>query len=209
MASFERSHVYALLTEHTKSPNLVKHMVAVEVAMRAYAEHFGEDPDRWGAIGLLHDHDYESHPFPAEVQARMSADPSVILPEGEYHPWVGVRRLRQLGYDEEFCDAILAHAEFTGVPRASRVARALYAVDELCGLITAAALIRPDRDVRGVELPSLKKKFKDKAFARGVHRDQIRKGVEELGVELDEHMQFTLDAMKGAAGELGLDGRAG
>lgn len=207
MASFDRDQVYALLTQHTKNPNLVKHMVAVEAAMRAYAVRYREDPDRWGAAGLLHDHDYESHPFPEELQERMNADPKVILPEGDYHPWVGVRRLRGLGYDQEFCQAILGHAEFTGVERTSLLARSLYAVDELCGLITAAALIRPDQDLRGVELPSLKKKLKDKAFARGVHRDQIRKGAEELGVDLDEHMHFTLEAMKVAAEALGLAGK--
>jgi len=168
----------------TESESLRRHMRAVEVAMRAYARRFGEDEELWAVAGVLHDMDYEKHP--------------------EAHPYRGVKELRRLGYPEAVLEAILGHASYTGVPRRSLMAKALFAVDELTGLITAAVYVRPDRSILGLELPSLKKKFKDKAFAKGVNREEIRLGAEELGVPLDEHMDFVLGAMKREATLLGL-----
>lgn len=159
-------------------------MRAVEVAMRAYARRFGEDEELWAVAGVLHDMDYEKYP--------------------QEHPYRGVEELRRLGYPEEVLEAILGHASYTGVPRKSLMAKALFAVDELTGLITAAVYVRPDRSILGLELPSLKKKFKDKAFAKGVNREEIRMGAEDLGVPLDEHMAFVLEAMKEKADLLGL-----
>ena len=147
----------------------------------------------WSLAGLLHDFDYER--FPNEAHA---ADAE--------HPSEGVRHLKTLGYPDEICQAILGHAHYTGVARETRMAKALFAVDELTGLITAAVYVRPDRSILGLELPSLKKKFKDKAFAKGVNREEIRLGAEELGVPLDEHMAFVLEAMKQEARLLGLEG---
>ncbi len=168
----------------TESESLRRHMRAVEVAMRAYARRFGEDEELWAMAGVLHDMDYEKYP--------------------ELHPYRGVEELRRLGYPEEVLAAILGHASYTGVPRESLMAKALFAVDELTGLITAAVYVRPDRSILGLELPSLKKKFKDKAFAKGVNREEIRLGAEELGVSLEEHMAFVLEAMREEAGLLGL-----
>ncbi len=159
-------------------------MRAVEVAMRAYARRFGEDEELWAVAGVLHDMDYEKYP--------------------QEHPYRGVEELRRLGYPEEVLEAILGHASYTGVPRKSLMAKALFAVDELTGLITAAVYVRPDRSILGLELPSLKKKFKDKAFAKGVNREEIRMGAEDLGLSLDEHMAFVLEAMKEKADLLGL-----
>jgi putative nucleotidyltransferase with HDIG domain len=171
--------------EHwTTSESLRRHMRAVEIAMRAYARRFGEDEEPWAIAGILHDFDYERMP--------------------ETHPYKGVELLREQGYPEEICEAILAHASFTQTPRRSRMSQALFAVDELTGLITAACYVRPDRRIAGLGLDSLKKKFKDKAFARGVNREEIRQGAEELGVPLDEHLTFVLEAMKAHAEELGL-----
>jgi predicted hydrolase (HD superfamily) len=159
-------------------------MRAVEVAMRAYARRFGEEEELWAMAGVLHDMDYEKYP--------------------EAHPYRGVEELRRLGYPEEVLEAILGHASYTGVPRRSLMAKALFAVDELTGLIAAAVYVRPDRSILGLELPSLKKKFKDKAFAKGVNREEIRQGAEDLGLSLDEHMAFVLEAMKASAHLLGL-----
>ncbi len=159
-------------------------MRAVEVAMRAYARRFGQDEELWAVAGVLHDMDYEKYP--------------------EEHPYRGVEELRRLGYPEEVLEAILGHASYTGVPRRTLMAKALFAVDELTGLITAAVYVRPDRSILGLELPSLKKKFKDKAFAKGVNREEIRMGAEALGLSLEEHMAFVLEAMKGEAELLGL-----
>ena len=161
-------------------------MRAVEVAMRAYARRYGEDEELWAIAGVLHDMDYEKYP--------------------EEHPHRAVEELRRLGYPEEVLEAILGHASYTGTPRRTRMAKALFAVDELTGLITAAVYVRPDRSILGLELPSLKKKFKDKAFAKGVNREEIRLGAEELGVPLEEHMAFVLEAMKQEARLLGLEG---
>lgn len=188
-----RDDALALMESWTTSDSLRKHMLAVEGAMLAYAREFGEDEARWGLAGLLHDFDYER--FPNAAQA---ADAE--------HPSEGVRHLRTLGYPEDILQAILGHAPFTGVARESRMARALFAVDELCGLVTAAALVRPSRSVLDLEAKSVRKKLKDKAFARGVSRDDVLNGAAELGVELDPHIAFVIDAMRSRASLLGLAG---
>ena len=159
--------------------------------MRAYAGHFGEDPERWGLTGLIHDFDYER--FPNEAHS----------PSNE-HPSEGVRILRARGYPEDVLEAILGHATYTGTPRTTKMAKALFAVDELTGLVTATALVRPSRSVREVEPRSVRKKMKDKAFARGVSREDVIGGATELGVDLDQHIQFVIDAMCGIAPTLGL-----
>jgi len=188
--TIDRDTAYALMTEWTQSPSLRAHMLAVESAVAAYAARDGEDVDLWSATALLHDFDYERHP--------------VLGPDG--HPFVGVAHLRSLGAPDVMCEAILGHADHTGVPRESRLAKVLYACDEITGLVTAAVLVRPDKDIAALEVKSLKKKFKDKAFARGVARDDVRRGAEELGVDLWEHVAFVLTAMQGRAATLGLDG---
>ncbi len=187
-----RDRAYDLMTEWTPSEALQRHMLAVEAAVVAYARAEGADAELWAATALLHDFDYERHPEPSE----------------DGHPYVGVRHLRETGWPEELCQAILGHADYTGVPRESRLAKVLYACDEITGLITAAVLVRPDRDIANQTVKSLKKKFKDKAFARGVHRDEVRRGADELGVELWDHVAFVLEAMQARADALGLDGRA-
>jgi putative nucleotidyltransferase with HDIG domain len=181
--------------EHTASDSLRKHMLGVEAAMRAYALRLNEDPDRWGLAGLIHDFDYERFPNAARSPT-------------EEHPSTGVAILRDQGWPEDILDAIMGHAAYTGVPRTSTMARALFAVDELSGLITATALVRPSRSVHEVDARSVRKKMKDKAFARGVSREDVLLGVEELGVDLDEHIQFVIDAMRGCAEALGLAGSA-
>ena len=164
--------------------------------MVAYARKFGENENDWAVAGLLHDFDYER--YPNEAQA---ADAE--------HPSEGVRHLRSLGVSEEICQAILGHATFTGVARETRMAKALFAVDELCGLITAAALVRPSKSVLDLEASSVKKRMKDKAFARGVNRDDVILGAQELGVELEPHIAFVIDAMRAQADALGLRGSVG
>ena len=186
----DRSAAWALLCEWTQGDGLRKHALAVEAAMRAYARRFGEDEDRWGTAGLLHDFDYERYP------------------SLEDHPFKGREVLERLGCPPDVIHAIQAHAERTGVPRVSRVDRALYAVDELCGFITAAALIRPSRSVLDLEAASVRKRMKDKAFARNVKREDILRGAEELSVPLDEHIAVVIEAMRGVADELGLQGTA-
>ncbi len=188
-----RDDALALLHEYTQSDSLRKHMLAVECAMRAYATKFGEDPERWGLAGLIHDFDYEKFP-----NAEHSAT--------EGHPAHGVRVLRDKGWPEDILQAILGHATYSGVARETRMAKALFAVDELTGLITATALVRPSRSVNEVEARSVRKKMKDKAFARGVNRDDVINGAQDLGVELDEHIQFVVDAMRASAESLGLAG---
>ena len=183
----------ALLEEFTASDSLRKHMLAVEAAMRAYAQRFGEDPDRWGTAGLMHDFDYERWP-------NKEHSPT------EGHPAEGVRILRERGYPGDVLEAILGHATYSGVSRTSRMAKALFAVDELTGLITATALVKPTRSVHDVDAKSVRKRMKDKAFARGVSRDDIVLGAQELGVELDEHIAFVVSAMQAAAVRLGLEG---
>lgn len=188
-----RADALTLMESWTASESLRKHMLGVEAAMRAYARHFGEDEERWGLTGLIHDFDYER--FPNDAHA---ADAE--------HPAEGVRHLRGLGYPEDVLQAILGHADYCGVPRETRMAKALFAVDELTGLITAAALVRPSRSVLDLEVSSVKKKMKDKAFARGVSREDVINGAAELGVELEAHIAFVIDAMRASAPTLGLAG---
>ena len=178
----------ALLREHNKNESLVKHGIAVAAATRAYAEKYGEDQLRWRIAGLLHDVDYEEHPTVEE------------------HGKVGAEWLRALGYPEDIVHSTLAHNDYHGVPRDDLMSRALFACDELTGLITATALVRPNKSIHGLEVASVRKKMKDKAFARGVNRDDIVKGAEELAVDLNEHIAFVIAAMDGAADELGLEG---
>ena len=188
-----RADALALLHEFTASDSLRKHMLAVEAAMRAYAAKWSEDAERWGLAGLMHDFDYEKWP-----NASHAADAE--------HPAEGVRLLRSRGYPEDVLQAILGHATYTGVQRDTRMAKALFAVDELTGLITAAALVRPSRSVLDLEAGSVKKKMKDKAFARGVSREDVTAGAEEIGVPLDDHITFVIGAMRGVAPSLGLAG---
>jgi putative nucleotidyltransferase with HDIG domain len=188
-----RDAALTLMHEYTASDSLRKHMYAVEAAMRAYAEHYGEDAERWGLTGLVHDFDYERWP---------NADHSPT----EEHPAAGVRVLREHGYPEDVLEAILGHAIYCNVPRVTRMAKALFAVDELTGLITATALVRPSKSVHEVDARSVRKKMKDKAFARGVNRDDVLNGAADLGVDLDWHIQFVVDAMKARADALGLAG---
>jgi predicted hydrolase (HD superfamily) len=168
-------------------------MLSVEAAMRAYAERFGEDPERWGLTGLLHDFDYERYPNDAHSPT-------------EEHPAEGVRLLRARGYPEDMLQAILGHATYCSVPRESKMAKTLFAVDELTGLITASALVRPSRSVLDLDGRSVRKKMKDKGFARGVSREDVTQSAAELGVDLDEHIQFVIEAMRPVAGSLGLGG---
>lgn len=191
MPSPTRADAWALVTEFTQSESLRKHMLAVECAMRAYATHFGEDPDHWGLAGLIHDFDYERYP-----NAQREADAE--------HPAEGVRQLRALGWPEDICEAVLGHAAYTGVPRRTRMAKTLFAVDELTGLITATALVKPSKAVADVEAASVRKKMKDKAFARGVSREDVVLGAQELGVDLDQHIAFVITAMQHHAPQLGL-----
>jgi len=191
-----RTEALSLMQEWTASDSLRKHMLAVEAAMRAYAVRFGEDPERWGITGLLHDFDYERFP-----NAERSAT--------EQHPSEGVRHLRALGYPDDVCEAILGHAPHTGVARTTRMAQALFAVDELTGLVTASALVKPSRSVLDVEAGGVRKKMKDKAFARGVNRDDIVEGAAALGIPLEEHIAFVVAAMQAEAAALGLEGTRG
>jgi len=188
-----RERALALVHEHTASESLRRHMLAVELAMRALAERAGEDVEAWGLVGLLHDHDYERWPNDARA-----ADAG--------HPAEGVRRLREAGFPEPLCRAILGHASYTGVPRDSAVARALYAVDELSGFLVACALVRPSRSLADLEPSSVLKKLKDKAFARGVNRDEVRQGAEELGMPLADVIAFLLATLRPHERALGLGG---
>jgi len=188
-----RDEALAILHEFTQSDSLRKHMLAVEASMRAYAEKFGEDPERWGLAGLMHDYDYERWP-------NQEHSPTIG------HPAEGVRLLRERGWPEDILEAILGHAQYSGVARSSRMAKTLFAVDELTGLVTATALVRPSKSVHEVDAKSVRKKMKDKAFARGVSREDVISGAEELGVELDAHIQFVIDAMRREAPALGLNG---
>jgi predicted hydrolase (HD superfamily) len=188
-----REETLALVHEYTASDSLRKHMLSVEAAMRAYAGKFGEDPERWGLTGLVHDFDYERFPNAAHSPT-------------EEHPAEGVRILRARGWPEDILEAILGHGNYTGVPRVTRLAKTLYAVDELTGLVTATALVRPSRSVHEVDARSVRKKMKDKAFARGVNREDVLSGAADLGVDLDEHIDFVIQAMRGSADALGLAG---
>lgn len=188
-----RDDALALVHEYTASDSLRKHMFSVEAAMRAYAEKNGEDVEAWGLAGLIHDFDYEKFPNDAHSAT-------------EEHPAEGVRILRAKGWPEEILDAVMGHAQYSGVPRVSAMSKTLFAVDELTGLITATALVRPSRSVHEVEARSVRKKMKDKAFARGVNRDDVIQGAEALGVDLDEHIAFVIGAMQRSADVLGLSG---
>jgi putative nucleotidyltransferase with HDIG domain len=186
-----RDAAWAVVTEHTAGESLRKHMLAVEAAMRGYAGLFGEDPDAWGIVGLLHDFDYERYPTPAD------------------HPFRGVEILRARGYPEWVCRAILSHAGYSGVPRDSRLEHALFACDEMTGFVSAAALVRPTRSILDLEPSSVLKRMKDKAFARAVNRDDLRRGAEEIGLPLEEHVRYVIGFMRVRAVELGLQGSAG
>jgi putative nucleotidyltransferase with HDIG domain len=181
----DRQGAWELLCEYTKSDSLRKHALAVEACMRAYALKFGEDEEEWGVVALLHDFDYEAYPNAPD------------------HPLKGSEILRERGYPERVRRAILGHADYTGVPRDTLMARALFACDELAGFITACALVRPDR-IQSLEAKSVRKRMKDKAFARSVSRADITQGAEELGVPLDEHIAFSIEALRAIAGSLGL-----
>ena len=182
----DRNGAWCLLTEFTQSESLRKHALAVESCMRAYARKFSADEELWGIVGLIHDFDYEKYPTAQE------------------HPFKGNEILRERGYSDEIRRAIMSHAEYTGVTRESQMEKTLFACDELAGLITATALVKPGKSLTEVDAKSVRKKMKDKAFARSVSRDDIVKGAGELGVDLDEHIAFCIEAMKGIAGELGL-----
>ena len=188
-----RDDALALMHEFTPSESLRKHMYSVEAAMRAYATAWGEDVERWGLAGLMHDFDYERWP-----NAEHLADAE--------HPAEEVRLLRSRGYPEDVLQAILGHAHYSGVARETRMAKALFAVDELTGLITATALVKPSKSVHDVDARSVLKKMKDKGFARGVSRDDVINGAAELGVELEAHIQFVIGAMQAKAADLGLAG---
>lgn len=189
--TWNRDRALALMHEYTASDALRKHMYAVEIAMRAMAERAGEDPETWGLVGLLHDFDYERFPNP-EHSATAG------------HPAEGVRVLAGGGFPEPMQRAILGHANYSGIPRDSPMAKALFAVDELAGFLVACALVRPSRSLQDLEVSSVKKKLKDKAFARGVSRDDVVRGAEELGVPLDEHIAFVLAALRPQERTLGL-----
>ena len=183
-----RDTAWALLTEYTKSESLRKHALAVEIAVCGYARKFGEDENLWGLVGLLHDFDYER------------------WPSLEDHPYRGAEILRERGYPEVLIRAIMSHSDETGVVRQSRLEHTLFACDELAGFITASALVRPSKSVLDLEAKSVKKRMKDKAFARGVSRDDLRKGAEELGLSLDEHITNVITSMRSSAETLGLKG---
>lgn len=183
-----RHEAWSLLNEHIKNASLIKHALAVEAAMRAYAPRFNGDVDVWGVTGLIHDLDFEEHPTLDE------------------HPMVGAKMLADLGWPDEIVHAVLAHGIDTGVPRDTPMARALFAVDELTGFVAACALVRPDKSIAQLEVRSVRKKWKDKAFARGVSRADIEQGAAELGVDLNEHIAFVIDALKPVAAELGIAG---
>ena len=184
-----RDDAWELLTEFTDNPSLIKHALGVEAAMRAYARRFGEDEDVWGTIGLVHDFDYQQNPTE------------------DTHLHVGTKILRERGWPEEWIGVIASHADYMGVPRDTTAAKALFAVDELSGFLTACALVRPDKAVAEVKVKSVKKKLKDKAFARGVNREDVRRGAEELGVDLDQHIAFVRDAMATISDQLELPPR--
>ena len=186
-----RDQALALVHEYTQSDALRKHMYAVEIAMRAMAERSGADPEEWGLVGLMHDFDYERFP---------NASHSPV----EEHPAEGVRVLAGMGLPEESQRAILGHASYTGIPRESGMAKALFSVDELCGFLVACALVRPSRSLKDLAVSSVKKKLKDKAFARGVNRDDVIQGAAEIGVPLDEHIAFVLGALRPEEHRLGL-----
>lgn len=172
----DRQAAWQLLNEYTKSKSLLKHALCVEAAMRAYAQKFGDDQEKWGITGLLHDFDYEKYPTQ------------------DGHPFKGIEILKEKGYPEDIIEAILGHAEYTGTPRVTQLAKTLYAVDELCGFIVAVAYVRPEK-LDGMKAKSVKKKLKDKAFAAAVSREHIAQGIEELGVDESEHIELIINAL--------------
>ena len=186
--SLSREDAWTLMTEYTQGESLRKHMLAVEAAVRGYARQFGEDEDDWGAVALLHDFDYERHP------------------DQENHPYRGVEVLKARGYPEWVTRAILSHADYSGVPRESRLEKTLYACDEMSGIVIAAALVRPSKSILDLEASSVMKRMKDKAFARAVNRDDLKRGVEELGIPLDQHITNVIAFMRVQADALGLRG---
>jgi len=190
-----REDAWALLCEFTQNDNLRKHALAVESCVRAYARKFGADEEFWGITALLHDFDYERWPNANQ------------LPDQE-HPTEGSRILRARGFPEEMVRAILSHADFTGVPRQSPLEHTLFACDELAGFLTACALVQPSKSIHDVKVDSVKRKLKDKAFARGVNRDDVRRGAEELAIPLEEHVSFCIEAMRSIAPQLGLAGNS-
>lgn len=187
-----REQAWALLNEYTKNDSLLKHALAVEGAMIYYAKKFGEPERVWSIVGLLHDFDYDRFPDPAAGG----------------HPYAGAQILRDNGYPEEIVEAILGHASFTGVPRNTLLAKTLFAVDELTGLVTASVYVRPDRSIHTLEVGSVRKKMKDRAFARSVNRDEIAQGAQELGIDLEEHISNVILSMRERADDLGLAGNA-
>jgi putative nucleotidyltransferase with HDIG domain len=186
----QRESAWCLLTEFTQSESLRKHALSVEACMRAYARKTGADEELWGTVGLLHDFDYEKYPT------------------AEEHPFKGSEILKERGYSEEVRRAILSHAQYSGVARVSAMEKTLFACDELAGFITACTLVKPSKSLAEVEAASVKKKMKDKAFARSVHREDIIEGAADLGLDLEEHVAFCILAMRAIAAELGLDGSA-
>ncbi|HSR22068.1 MAG TPA: HDIG domain-containing protein, partial [Candidatus Eisenbacteria bacterium] len=182
-----RDEAWALVTELTQSETLRRHMRSVEVAMRAYARRFGEDEERWAVLGLIHDWDYETGPTL------------------DQHPMRGMAMLRERGWPEEIIDDIASHAEYLDVPRDTPIRKALYAVDEMCGFVIACALVKPDRSLSSVDARTVRRKMKDKAFARAVHREQLVAGAEALGVPFEEHVEVVRDALIPIAAELGLN----
>jgi len=183
-----RNDAWSLLTEFTLSESLRKHALSVEACLRAYARKFGEDEELWGVVGLIHDFDYEKHP------------------SAEEHPYKGNAILAERGWPEEIRRAVMSHAEYTGVSRDSRLEKTLFACDELAGFITATALVKPNKSLAEVDAKSIRKRMKDKAFARSVNRDDIINGTAALGVDLDEHIAFCIEAMRTISRELGLAG---
>jgi putative nucleotidyltransferase with HDIG domain len=190
----DRDEAWVLLCEYTQNENLRKHALAVEACVRAYAGKFGADEELWGLAGLLHDFDYERWP-------NNDHHPT------QEHPYEGSKTLRERGYPEEVIRAILSHADYTGVPRQTALEHTLFACDELAGFLVACALVKPGKSIFEVETDSVKRKLKDKAFARGVNRQDVLRGAEELGVPLDEHIGFCIEALRGVADRLGLQGK--
>ncbi len=186
-----RDEALALMHEYTESDALRKHMYAVEAAIRAYARKYGEDEEEWGVVGLLHDFDYERYP-------------NDVRSPTEEHPSFGVGVLRERGVPEPVLQAILGHASYTGVARESLMAKSLFAVDELCGFLIACALVRPSKSLADLKVKSVKKKIKDKGFARAVSREEMQQGAEELGEPFDEHVQFVIEALRPVEDRLGL-----
>ena len=191
-----RDDAWALLCEYTQNENLRKHALAVEACVRAYARKLSADEELWGLTALLHDFDYERWPNDAHHAT-------------QEHPYEGSKILRERGYPEEMIRAILSHADYSDVPRQAPLEHTLYACDELAGFLTACALVKPGKSIFEVETDSVKRKLKDKAFARGVNRQDVLRGAEELGVPLEEHIGFCIEAMRGAADRLGLEKKAG